>query len=149
MHNLSLTESRPVCVLTHPTPTPLPSGSNFGKLCKAQGKSEKAIKHFAEDVYYSSLEVGPEHPDTARGYFHMATIFYMQRQVEHALAFFDKVVDCWYKYLLGTGDDGMGMSEAQLQEVRHSFILAAAAARQHCIASLPTPTHRHEACFSL
>lgn len=130
------------------SPTPPPTGSNFGKLCKAQGKSEKAIKHFAEDVYYSSLEVGPEHPDTARGYFHMATIFYMQRQVEHALAFFDKVVDCWYKYLLGTGDDGMGMSEAQLQEVRHSFILAAAA-RQHCIASLPTPTHRHEACFSL
>jgi len=37
--------------------------------------------------------------------------------VEHALALFDKVVDCWYKYLLGTGDEGMGMSEAQLQEV--------------------------------
>ena len=41
-----------------------------------------------------------------------------QREVEHALALFDKVVDCWYKYLLGTGDEGMGMSEAQLQEAR-------------------------------
>ena len=41
--------------------------------------------------------------------------------MEHALALFDKVVDCWYKYLLGTGDEGMGMSEAQLQEVRPSF----------------------------
>lgn len=91
---------------------------NFGKLCKAQGKGDDALRHFAQDVYYSSLEMGPEHPDTARGYFHMATIFYMKREVEHALALFDKVVDCWYKYLLGTGDEGMGMSEAQLQEAR-------------------------------
>lgn len=91
---------------------------NFGKLCKAQGKGDEALRHFGEDVYYSSLEMGPEHPDTARGYFHMATIFYMKREVEHALALFDKVVDCWYKYLLGTGDEGMGMGEAQLQEAR-------------------------------
>ena len=46
----------------------------------------------SNDVYYSSLEIGPEHVDTAGGYYHMANIFYSQNRIENALALYDKVV---------------------------------------------------------
>jgi len=51
---------------------------NFGKLYASQGRFEKALKELANDVFYSSLEMGPEHIDTAGGYYHMATIFFSQ-----------------------------------------------------------------------
>src|SRR4051812_4071334 len=38
---------------------------NFGKLYASQGRLEAALKQLANDVYYSSLESGPEHIDTA------------------------------------------------------------------------------------
>eukprot|EP00455_Lapot_gusevi_P041648 TRINITY_DN4854_c0_g1_i5.p1 TRINITY_DN4854_c0_g1~~TRINITY_DN4854_c0_g1_i5.p1 ORF type:complete len:197 (-),score=56.19 TRINITY_DN4854_c0_g1_i5:151-681(-) len=44
--------------------------------------------------------MGPEHIDTAGGYYYMASVFLLQDQVEAALASFDKVVDIWYKFLL-------------------------------------------------
>lgn len=50
--------------------------------------------HAFADVYYSSLESGPEHIDTAGGYFYIADVFVMQGQTEHALAFYDKVRAC-------------------------------------------------------
>ena len=50
-------------------------------------------------MYFSSLEVGPEHVDTAGGFFQMGLVFYAQNRIENALAFFDKVVDTWYKFL--------------------------------------------------
>ncbi len=51
-------------------------------------------------MYYSSLETGPEHIDTAGGYYYMADVFLKQESIESALALFDKVVDIWYKFLL-------------------------------------------------
>lgn len=73
---------------------------NFGKLYASQGRFDDALKQLAHDVYYSSLESGPEHIDTAAGYFYMADVFLTKGVVEHALALYDKVVDIWYKFLI-------------------------------------------------
>jgi len=83
---------------------------NFGKLYTAQDKLEQALKELAKDIYHSSLEVGPEHIDTSGGYFHMANIFYIQNRIDNALAFYDKVVDIWYKFL------GLVRNNAELTE---------------------------------
>jgi len=72
---------------------------DFGKLYLLKGEHQTALKHMANGIYYSSLELGPEHVDTAVGYYHCASIFFEMRRVEQGLAFFDKVVDIWYKYL--------------------------------------------------
>ena len=92
---------------------------NFGKLYAAQGKYDDALRQLANDVYYNSLEFGPEHVDTSAGYYHMANIFYQQNRVEHALAFYDKVVDVWYKFLASirsNADEIEVLGEAQLAE---------------------------------
>ena len=92
---------------------------NFGKLYASQGKHEEALRQLANDIYYSSLEIGPEHVDTSAGYYHMANIFYAQNRVEHALAFYDKVVDVWYKFLASVRNNAEEidvLGEAQLAE---------------------------------
>eukprot|EP00903_Cladosiphon_okamuranus_P017563 g16177.t1 len=92
---------------------------NFGKLHTAQNKLDEALDDLSKDIYCSSLEVGPEHIDTSAGYFLMANIFYAQRKVESSLAFYDKVVDIWYKFLASIRNDA-GVAEtvgkAQLSE---------------------------------
>lgn len=70
---------------------------NFGKLYASQGRFQDALKQLALDVYYSSLESGPEHIDTAGGYFYLADVFATQGIIENALALYDKVVDIFYK----------------------------------------------------
>jgi tetratricopeptide (TPR) repeat protein len=72
---------------------------NFGKLYASQGKYEEALRQLADDVYYSSLMVGPEHIDTSGGYFQLGNVFFTMNQIEKALAMYDKVVDIWYKCL--------------------------------------------------
>ena len=92
---------------------------NFGKLYSAKGKLDEALQELAKDIYCSSLEVGPEHVDTSAGYYHMASIFYTQHRIENALAFYDKVVDIWYKFLASVRNDtelAESLSESQLQE---------------------------------
>lgn len=90
-----------------------------GKLYSAQQRFGDAIRELSRDVYHSSLEVGPEHIDTAGGYFHMANAFYGQQRVEGALALFDKVVEIWYKFLASVRSEPAGAEssgEAQLKE---------------------------------
>ena len=94
---------------------------NFGKLYAAQGKHREALDQLSQDVYYSSLLVGPEHVDTACGYFYMADIFYTQSRIESALALYDKVVDVWYKFLasvLNNTSDMDSLGEAQIAEAQ-------------------------------
>lgn len=74
---------------------------NFGRLHAAQGNNAAALESFAQDIYYASLCLGPEHIDVSIGYFFMAQVFAAQARMEAALAFFDKVVDIWYKRMLG------------------------------------------------
>merc|ERR1711871_1091224 len=92
---------------------------NFGKLYAGQGKHHEALKQLAHDIYFSSLEVGPEHIDTAAGYFHMANIFRSQNRVENSLAFYDKVIDIWYKFLSNVRSNTQDidvLGEAQIAE---------------------------------
>jgi len=70
---------------------------NFGRLYASQGKYYEALRQLADDVYYSSLMVGPEHIDTSGGYFQLGNVFYSMNKIENALAVYDKVVDIWYK----------------------------------------------------
>eukprot|EP00163_Fabomonas_tropica_P014654 TRINITY_DN2665_c0_g1_i2.p1 TRINITY_DN2665_c0_g1~~TRINITY_DN2665_c0_g1_i2.p1 ORF type:complete len:351 (+),score=74.08 TRINITY_DN2665_c0_g1_i2:139-1191(+) len=78
---------------------------NFGKLYASQGKYKEALQQLANDLYHSSLEVGPEHIETAGGYFQMGIIFHKQSRLESALAMFDKVADIWYKFLTAPPED--------------------------------------------
>ena len=92
---------------------------DFGKLYSGQGKFQEALWQFSNDVYHCSLEVGPEHINTAGGYFEMATVFENLDRMESALALFDKVVDVWYKYLVGAMQAGPDMADAvQLGEAQ-------------------------------
>jgi tetratricopeptide (TPR) repeat protein len=77
---------------------------NFGKLYASQGKHDEALRQLANDVYFSSLQVGPEHIETAGGYYYIATVFYLQRRIDCALAMCDKVVDIWLKHVSGLID---------------------------------------------
>ena len=101
----------------------------FGMLYVKQGKLHDAIKSYASDVYHSSLEYGPEHIETSVGIFHMGSTFLLMHQAGHvvaaagagqdaetaesgasqqevssyldsALAFYDKYIDVWYKFLI-------------------------------------------------
>jgi hypothetical protein len=65
-------------------------------LYASQGRFDAALKQLAHDVYYSSLESGPEHIDTAGGYFYMADVFLTQGERENALALYDKVHEASY-----------------------------------------------------
>lgn len=92
---------------------------NFGKLYASQDKLDEALRQLSSDIYYSSLEMGPEHVDTAGGYFHMANIFYSQHRIENSLALYDKVVDIWYKFLASVRNNRElinVLGEAQLAE---------------------------------
>lgn len=71
----------------------------FGKIYLTQGRMLDALQQLSLDIYYCSLNVGPEHIETAGGYYHIALVFLKQDNVEQSLAFFDKVVDIWYKFL--------------------------------------------------
>ena len=102
---------------------------NFGKLFAAQGRLEEALAELARDVYHCALQVGPDHIDTTNGYFHMGSIFAAQGKGDAALAFYDKVVDCWYKFLLAAvGGGDPPPSPAQVAEA-DAMLQGVAAAR--------------------
>ena len=71
----------------------------LGRINFARGNYDLAKKDFAEGVFFSSRYSGAEAIPTAQGYFSLGEVFLSQGNIEHALAFFDKVVDIWYKYL--------------------------------------------------
>uniref|UniRef100_A0A7S3JYP9 MalT-like TPR region domain-containing protein n=1 Tax=Aureoumbra lagunensis TaxID=44058 RepID=A0A7S3JYP9_9STRA len=70
-----------------------------GKLYLAQNKFDQALNELAKDVYCASLFYGPESIQVAPGYFYAASVFYAQHRIEQALAFYDKLVDIWFKFL--------------------------------------------------
>jgi tetratricopeptide (TPR) repeat protein len=72
---------------------------NFGRLYASQGKFEEAVYQLANDVYYSSLQFGPENISTTGGYFQLGTVFAAKNQQSSALAMFEKVVEIWYAAL--------------------------------------------------
>jgi len=87
---------------------------NFGKLYASQGKYDEALRQLANDIYFSSLQSGPEHVDTAGGFYYMATVFYLQSKVDSALGMCDKVVEIWMKE--GKKSSPTALSESQVME---------------------------------
>jgi tetratricopeptide (TPR) repeat protein len=70
-----------------------------GRVSTALGNFDAAKPDFADAVYHASRVYGAESIVSSIGYFRLGDVFLAQGNVECALAFFDKVVDIWYKYL--------------------------------------------------
>ena len=73
----------------------------LGRLHTAEGKFEDAKTEFASSIFFSAKTYGAEAIATAIGYYNLGDVFIALGNIESALAFFDKVVDIWYKYLSG------------------------------------------------
>lgn len=48
-----------------------------------------------KDIYFASLDYGPEHIATVGGYFYMGNIFFAQGDAPSALAMYTRVVQIW------------------------------------------------------
>lgn len=77
-----------------------------GRVYTAQGNFIGAKPEYANSIYYSSRYFGAESISTAIGYFRLGDVFLAEGNVESALAFFDKVVDIWFKYLTSLRSTG-------------------------------------------
>ncbi|KAI8847876.1 hypothetical protein BC829DRAFT_395322 [Chytridium lagenaria] len=86
---------------------------NFGLLYASQGSYEEALKQLAQDIYYSSLDHGPDHIAASGGYFQLANVFHRQGKTDQVVAVFDKVVSIW-KTSLKSAD--IQLNEAQQAE---------------------------------
>lgn len=71
----------------------------YGQLYAVRKEYDEARGEFAHSVYYSTRCFGAESVGASSGYYRLGEIFLAQGKTESALAFFDKVVDIWYKYL--------------------------------------------------
>lgn len=60
-----------------------------------QNKHEEALKAFAEDLYYFSLEYGPSDMRTTLGYYNLGKVFQTQGNLGRCLACYDMVVTIW------------------------------------------------------
>mmetsp|Transcript_9467 Transcript_9467/g.25523 ORF Transcript_9467/g.25523 Transcript_9467/m.25523 type:complete len:385 (+) Transcript_9467:172-1326(+) len=67
----------------------------YGQLYAFQGRQPEALSSFAEDVYYCSMEYGPEDPRTSLGYYNLGKVFQSASEVEKAKACNDQVVKIW------------------------------------------------------
>lgn len=72
---------------------------NFGCLYAAQQRYNEALQAFATDIYYSSLEFGPEHLKSAPSYFHMGRVFQSYQKTDRAASFYAKVVSIYTSFL--------------------------------------------------
>jgi tetratricopeptide (TPR) repeat protein len=71
----------------------------MGRVNTALGKFEEAKPEFANAIFFMSKFQGAEAVSASMGYFRLGDVYMAQGLLESALAFFDKVVDIWYKYL--------------------------------------------------
>jgi tetratricopeptide (TPR) repeat protein len=71
----------------------------LGRVNTVRGNFDVAKSEYASSVYYAACCYGAEAIPTSIGYFRLGDVFLGRGNVECALAFFDKVVDIWYKYL--------------------------------------------------
>lgn len=71
----------------------------MGRVNIARGNFDGAKTEYSSSIYYAACCYGAEAIPTSIGYFRLGDVFLGQGNVENALAFFDKVVDIWYKYL--------------------------------------------------
>lgn len=67
----------------------------YGQLYAFQGKQHDALNAFAEDVYYCSLEYGPEDVRSSVGYYNMGRVFVNMEEEARSAACNDMVVKVW------------------------------------------------------
>ena len=72
----------------------------LGRVLTAQGNLNAAKDELAQSIYFSSKFYGAESCATSIGYYRLGDIFLAQGDKVSTLAFFDKVVDIWYKLLI-------------------------------------------------
>lgn len=98
---------------------------NFGRLYAAQQRYNEALQAFATDIYYSSLEFGPENIRSAPSYFHMGRVFQSHQQShqksDRAASFYSKVVDVYTKFFedwlsLGSWEPSSEVSSVEVDE---------------------------------
>ncbi|KAI9328727.1 hypothetical protein BDR26DRAFT_873687 [Obelidium mucronatum] len=68
---------------------------NFGLLYASQGEYGEALAQLAQDIYYASLEKGPENILVLGGFFQLGNVFHKQGKLEQVTTVFDKVVSIW------------------------------------------------------
>merc|ERR1712159_168796 len=93
---------------------------NFGRLYAAQQRYNEALQAFATDVYYSSLEFGPENIRSAPSYFHMGRVFQSHQKSDRTAAFYTKVVEIYTAFLedyLNAVDGLAGEAPAEISAV--------------------------------
>ena len=71
-----------------------------GRVLTAQGNFNAAKDELAQSIYFSSKFFGAESCTTSIGYYRLGDVFLAQGDKVSTLAFFDKVVDIWYKLLI-------------------------------------------------
>ena len=71
----------------------------LGRINYARANYDGAKRDFAQGIFFSSRASGAEAIPSSLGYYSIGEVFLTQGSIEHALAYFDKVVDIWYKYL--------------------------------------------------
>ena len=99
-----------------------------GRVATAQGHFAVAKPEYANSIYYSSRYFGAESIATAIGYFRLGDVFLAEGNVESSLAFFDKVVDIWFKYMTSMRNNGRRKPEVQPGDYQSSHAAAVAAA---------------------
>jgi len=101
---------------------------NFGRLYAAQQRYNEALQAFATDIYYSSLEFGPESFRSAPAYYHMGRVFQRHQKSERASCFFEKVMGIYTNFLdawLSEGGEGASSDiapvevEEAIENVKH------------------------------
>jgi tetratricopeptide (TPR) repeat protein len=100
----------------------------IGRTKTSLGQFEEAKAEFAKSILYASKALGADSAITSIGYFRMGDVFLAQTKVESALAFFDKVVDIWFKYLSALHNSldpvhrtGLGLSDKENARIRTGF----------------------------
>merc|ERR1739848_531996 len=83
---------------------------NFGRLYAAQQRYNEALQAFATDIYYSSLEFGPENIRSSASYFHMGRVFQSHQKSDRTSAFYSKVVEIYTTFLENWFDSTEGGS---------------------------------------
>ncbi len=91
-----------------------------GRLCTAQGNFAAAKEDYAQGIYYASKCYGAESIATALGFYRLGDVFLAQGEMEPALAYFDKVVDIWHKYLCELQQGGAQAARAKLSSITAS-----------------------------
>ncbi|KAI9349459.1 hypothetical protein DFJ73DRAFT_833634 [Zopfochytrium polystomum] len=91
---------------------------NFGLLYASQGNYDEALSQLAHDIYFSSLDNGPNHISVTGGYFQLGNVFHKQGRIDHVTSVFDQIISIWKPALKSREET---LDEAQQAEAEQIF----------------------------